>query len=89
MASFTMFEIVIEVDAKLVYDGSSIENAGLAVLSSHIVVSYFLNPEARILDLLSSFKYQWRTFLLVVPFTTAETVKILSPFAVTFFLRII
>lgn len=30
MASFTMFEIVIEVDAKLVYDGSSIENAGLA-----------------------------------------------------------
>ena len=24
MASFTMFEIVIEVDAKLVYDGSSI-----------------------------------------------------------------
>ena len=29
MASFTMFEIVIEVDAKLVYDGSPIENAGL------------------------------------------------------------
>ena len=43
MASFTMFEIVIEVDAKLVYDGSPIENAGLAGIKGLIPTLSHMN----------------------------------------------
>lgn len=43
MASFTLFEIVIEVDAKLIYDGSSIENAGLAGIKGLIPTLSHMN----------------------------------------------